>query len=101
MPPISQEKKDKIAAQILQHLYSVSPEAIFTVSVASEIARDEEFTKTLLEELKRKKLVVEVSKNKEGLDYTKRKRWRLSNEAYEAYHRTQVASPRQAYDEEF
>ena len=65
MPPISQEKKDKIAAQILQHLYSVSPEAIFTVSVASEIARDEEFTKTLLEELKRKKLVVEVSKNKD------------------------------------
>ena len=85
MPQISKQKKDKISEQILHHLFSISPQAIFTNAIAQEIARDEEFTKALLLDLKQKKLVVEVAKSPKGQDYQRRQRWRLSNEAYEVY----------------
>ncbi len=89
MPRLSQQKKDKIAEQILHHLFTVAPQSIFTVSIAREIARDEEFTLFLLKDLQKKKLIIEITKNKEGTDYKKRKRWRLSNEVYEVYTRKQ------------
>lgn len=85
MPTISQEKKDKIAEQILHYLFSISPESAFTSLVGKEIARDEEFTKVLLSELQQKKLVVCIQRNSQGVDYTKRQRWRLSNEAFAVY----------------
>lgn len=85
MPRISQKKKDKVSEHILAHLFSIAPQSTFTSSIASEIARDEEFTKALLTDLKSKKLIVEVSKNPEGIDYLKRQRWRLSNEAFDVY----------------
>ncbi|MFH1803094.1 MAG: hypothetical protein ABH864_06645 [archaeon] len=89
MPPISQPKKDKISEQILHHLFSVSPQPKFTAEIAREIARDEEFTKLLLTELKSKSLVAEVTKNSGGTDYLRRRRWRLSNSAFEAYSKHQ------------
>jgi len=89
MPPISQTKKDKIAEQILHHLFSVSPQPIFTAQIAREIARDEEFTKVLLADLKSKNLITEVAKNGNGADYLRRRRWRLSNSAFEAYSKHQ------------
>ncbi len=89
MPPLSQQKKDKITEQILHHLFTVSPQAIFTVHISKEIARDEEFTLALLKELKHRQIIVEVTKNASGKDYLKRRRWRLSNEAYEAYKKHQ------------
>lgn len=85
MPNISQAKKDKIAEQILHHLFSVAPQPLFTAEIAREIARDEEFTKNILSELKSKGLITEVIKNPSGEDYIRRRRWRLSNPAYEAY----------------
>ncbi|MEK6854732.1 MAG: hypothetical protein AABX73_00750 [Nanoarchaeota archaeon] len=90
MPKISQKKKDKIAEQILHYLFTLSPEAIFTSKIANELARDEEFTKSLLLELKSKNLVNEVTKNSKGLDYTRRQRWRLSNPVFEAYKQHQT-----------
>ncbi len=90
MPKLSKEKKDKISEQILHHLFTISPESRFTSEIAKEIARDEEFTKSLLIELTQKKLVVEIKKNKDGLDYAKRQRWRLSNQAYDAYKKHQI-----------
>lgn len=89
MPRLSQSKRDKIAEQLLHHLFSIAPEASFTVTIAREIARDEEFTRSLLIDLKNKKLVVEIAQNPSGLDYKRRRRWRLSNEAYEAYKKHQ------------
>lgn len=89
MPSISNQKKDKIAEQILYYLFSVSPETKFTSDIAKEIARDEEFTKSLLIELKQKNLVVEINKNSLGLQYIRRQRWRLSNEAFKVYSKTQ------------
>ncbi|MBU0760058.1 MAG: hypothetical protein KJ600_00455 [Nanoarchaeota archaeon] len=90
MPPISQTKKDKIAEQILHHLFSVSPQPIFTAQIAREIARDEEFTKSLLIDLNLKGLIAEVNQNNLGLKYLRRKRWRLSNLTYEAYNKQQT-----------
>jgi len=85
MPQISQKKKDKIAEQILHHLFSISPDSAFTASISMAIARDEEFILSLLLELKEKNLIVSINKNPQGLEYKKRQRWRLSNQAYEAY----------------
>ncbi len=82
---ISKEKKEKIFEQILFLLYSLSPRAMFTSNIAKEIARDEEFTKKLLLELKNKKLVIEIKKNSKGIPYSKRSRWRLSDDVYNFY----------------
>ena len=86
---ISQEKKEKISEQILAFLYSSSPKPIFTSYIAREIARDEEFVKKLLLDLKNKKLVIEVKKNPKGIIYIKRSRWKLSDMAYKAYKKHQ------------
>lgn len=82
---ISSKKRDKISEQILALLYSLNPKPLFTSHIAKEIARDEEFVKNLLMELKNKKLVLEIKKNPHGIIYTKRIRWILSDEAYKTY----------------
>jgi len=82
---ISKEKKEKISEQILLFLYSVNPKPMFTLYISQEIARDEEFIKKILLELKNKKLVLEVKKNPKGIDYKKRSRWKLSEKVYQAY----------------
>lgn len=82
---LSQEKRDKIAEQILSMLYHIFPQSRFTAELAREIARDEEFIKSLMFELKEKNLVVAVKKNYKGDFYSRRIRWRLTNQAYSAY----------------
>lgn len=94
MPPVSQQKKDKITEQILHHLFTHAPEALFTVSIAKEIARDEEFTLSLLKDLQKKHLIIEINKNKDGTAYKKRRRWRLANEVYKVYAQQQPKQPR-------
>jgi predicted transcriptional regulator with HTH domain len=85
MPTISQKKKDKISEQILHYLFTISPESKFTSEIAEEIARDEEFTKTLLIDLLSKKLISMITKNSNGINYIRRQRWALSKKAYEIY----------------
>ncbi len=82
---ISEEKKKKISEQILAVLYSTTPRPLFTAHIAKEIARDEEFTKKLLFDLKKKNLLAEIKKNSSGKTYKKRSRWRLGDNAYKAY----------------
>jgi predicted transcriptional regulator with HTH domain len=89
MPTISKVKKDRISEQILHFLFEVSPESKFTSDISREIARDEEFIKSLLLDLEKKGLVNIINKNKSGKEYTKRQRWRLSNQAFEAYSKAQ------------
>lgn len=89
MPTVSSKKKEKISEQLLHYLFSISPESAFTATAAEEIARDEEFTKSLLVNLKSKNLVVEINKNPEGTEYLRRQRWRLSNQAYDFYKKHQ------------
>ncbi len=92
MPQISQSKKDKITEQILHHLFTVAPESKFTVEISRELARDEEFILSILQNLEKKNMVVSISKNKEGTQYLRRKRWRLSNEVYDVYKKHQSRS---------
>ncbi len=82
---ISEQKREKISEQILALLYSVSPRALFTLNIAKEIARDEEFVKSLLLTLKKKEWVVEIKKNPKGIPYLKRSRWKLGDSVYQVY----------------
>jgi len=82
---ISAEKRERISEQILATLFMNSPKPLFTFYIAKDIARDEEFVKDLLEDLKKKGLVVKVDKNPKGISYKRRARWKMSNEAYNAY----------------
>jgi hypothetical protein len=86
---ISKEKKEKISEQILAYLYSTNPKPIFTFHIAKELARDEEFIKKLLIDLKKKEFVIEITKNPQGKDYTKRIRWKLSERIYLLYRQKQ------------
>ena len=86
---ISEKKREKIFEQILSYLFSQSPKALFTSNIASEIARDEEFVKKLLLDLKKKNLIVEIKKNPQGVDYLRRSRWRLREETYTLYKKIQ------------
>jgi len=89
---ISEQKKEKISEQILALLYSISPKPLFTLNIAKEIARDEEFVKALLLQLKKKEFIIEIKKNPKGLPYLRRSRWKLSDAVYQAYkkHQNQV-----------
>ena len=100
MPQISQKTKDKIAEQILHYLFTISPEPTFTSIIASNLARDEEFTKSLLTDLEKKRLVVCITKNPSGIDYIRRQRWRLSSQTYDAYQKHQNNSNKIQTNEE-
>jgi len=82
---LSKEKRDKIAEQILIHLYQSFPKQLFTAEISKEIARDEEFIKNLMFELKDKNLVLAIKKNEAGKEFVRRIRWQLSGPAYQAY----------------
>jgi predicted transcriptional regulator with HTH domain len=82
---ISQNKKEKISEQILLFLYTSFPKQPFTAEIAREIARDEEFVKLLLLDLQHKSLVTAIHKNKQGMNFTRRIRWRLPSNIYEIY----------------
>ena len=85
MPKISNEKKQKIQEQILFYLYNSFPTPKFISDIAKELARDEEFIKTLMIHLSKNELIIKIDKNPQGIKYTKRLRWRLSNKAHKAY----------------
>ena len=82
---ISDKKKEKISEQILAFLYSINPKSSFTSKIAQEVARDEEFIKKILFDLKEKKFVIEIKKNPQGIDYLRRSRWKLSDIIYNSY----------------
>ncbi len=89
MPLISPQKIEKILEQILSYLFSIFPNQIFTSDIAKEIARDEEFTKSLLNDLEKKELVIKINKNPKGFKYLRRIRWRISNKSYQIYKKLQ------------
>jgi len=90
---LSKEKREKISEQILSLLFQNFPKPLFTAEIAKEIARDEEFIKTLLLELKDKNLLTLIRKNEKGLLFVRRLRWQLSPEAHKIYYeRTQSFS---------
>ena len=82
---ISEAKREKIIEQILALLFSNSPKSLFTSYIAKEIARDEEFIKEILFNLKKRNLITLINKNSEGKMYKRRARWTLSDEVYKIY----------------
>ena len=86
---ISDQKKEKIVEQILHFLYQSFPKNPFTAEIAREIARDEEFVKKLLLELKEKNIVVAIRKNKDGIAFSRKIKWKLSSRVYDLYHSKQ------------
>ncbi|MDD5191753.1 MAG: hypothetical protein PHH54_05315 [Candidatus Nanoarchaeia archaeon] len=82
---LSKNKKDRIAEQILAFLYHSFPRQPFTAEIAREIARDEEFVKRILNELKEKGLIISIRKNAKGIAFTRRSKWRLSQKVYDIY----------------
>jgi predicted transcriptional regulator len=82
---ISKEKREKIFEQILALLFNISPKMIFTSHIAKELARDEEFTKKLLQDLNKKGFIIEIKKNSDGKEYSKRSRWKLTEKIYNVY----------------
>ena len=85
MVKISADNKEKIKEHILSLLYHNSPNALFGAEIAREIIRDEEFSKNLLLELEKQKLVTSVNINNKGISYVRRLKWRLTNNAFRAY----------------
>lgn len=88
---ISQQKKDKIIEQILLYLYQIFPSYPFTSEIAREIARDEEFIKKMLLELKDKNFVLAIKTSKKGEPFSRRLKWKLSNKVYDIYHSKQTS----------
>jgi len=82
---LSKDKKEKIAEQILSLLFHSFPKQLFTAEIAKEIARDEEFIKNIMFDLKDKNLVLAIKKNETGKDFIRRIRWQLTSPAYQAY----------------
>jgi len=82
---ISQTKKNRIIEQILSFLYHSFPNQPFTAEIARDIARDEEFIKTLLFELQTKGLVTPIRRNSKGEIFSRRLKWRLANKVYDVY----------------
>ncbi len=82
---ISKPKKDRIIEQILQYLYHSFPKQPFTAEIAREIARDEEFIKKILLELKDTGIIIAIMKNNKGEPFSRRLKWRLSNKVYDIY----------------
>ncbi|MAG02743.1 hypothetical protein CMI42_05380 [Candidatus Pacearchaeota archaeon] len=86
---ISDQKKEKIVEQILHYLFQSFPETPFTAKIARETARDEEFIKKLLLELKEKNIVVAIQKDNKGNQYSRKIKWKLSSRVYDLYHSKQ------------
>ena len=82
---LSQEKRDRISEQVLSHLFHSFPKDPFTAEIAREIARDEEFIKKILFDLKEKNLIIAIRKNKHGEPFSRRVKWRLTKKVYEVY----------------
>lgn len=90
---ISKNKIEKIFEQILALLYSNNFRPLFISEIAKEIARDEEFVKRLILELRDKKLILKINKNPKGIPYIKRARWKLTDKTYETYKKHQNNNP--------
>jgi len=87
MPRISEQKVKKICEQALEFLYLNHPASFFTSQIAGELARDEEFMKTILSSLEAKQLVRRVTKSPTGEEYLERTKWALSPATKEKYSR--------------
>jgi len=82
MSKLSSTKKEKIIADILALLYENNLKPIYTKEIANSIARDKEFTLSILKSLEKQ----EVIKQTKGATKQKtRRKWLITEKAYKAY----------------
>lgn len=82
---LSKAKREKIAEQVLSFLFHSFPKQPFTAEISRELARDEEFIKNLLYELKDRGIVSAIKKSATGADFIRRVKWQLTAQAYAVY----------------
>ena len=82
MSKISQEKIEKLKEEVLRVLYEEYPQFKYTYQVSDIMLRDNEFILTLLNDLKKMNLVINIEESK-GKNI--KKKWSLTNAAYEKY----------------
>ena len=82
MSKISDKKKDRIKEDIIQELYENYPGFLYTENISEKIIRDSEFTLSLLNDLKKGKVVNVLNETKGNK--IKRK-WQLHENAFDAY----------------
>jgi len=76
MSKISEKTKILLKNDIMSILHEASLKPLYTIAIADELRRDNEFTLKLLLELKDQNLVEEIKKGKRG-DYLARRKWRI------------------------
>ncbi len=84
MSRISEKNVNKIQEDILALLYENALQGLFTKSIADELARDDEFVLALLKKLEKKRIVRQAGKSEDSAS-GKRRRWVLTDKAYNAY----------------
>ena len=82
MSKISQEKIERIKEEILRILYENYPGFMYTNDVADAVVRDNEFTLSLLKELKKNNLLMNIEQSK-GIKI--KRRWTLTKITHEKY----------------
>ena len=80
MVKLSNKTLNFLKDDIISILYENNLKPLLTKEIASELRRDKEFTKTLLNELKQQGILAEVKKNNKGKNYIKRIRWIIKPE---------------------
>lgn len=85
MSRISQKKVEKIKEDILSVLFEAGMHGMFTKQIGDEIARNDEFTLKLLQNMEKQEIIKQIIKTKKGAEFIRRKQWMLTDNAYEAY----------------
>lgn len=85
MVKLSEKTIQLLKDDIMSILYENPLKAMFTNEIAVELRRNNEFTKKLLLELKKKGLVEEVNKNKRGQEYLRNKKWRIPSRVLKVF----------------
>ena len=85
MVRLSQDKIKLLKDDILSILYESKFQPLFTNQIATDLRRDNEFTKLLLLELEKEGVVERVKKNKLGKAYLSRIKWMIPLSVRQAY----------------
>ncbi|HII15811.1 MAG TPA: hypothetical protein HA362_05880 [Nanoarchaeota archaeon] len=84
MTRLSEKTENHLKDEIVSALYH-SKRSMFSNQIATEICRDNELVKRLLAELDKMGVVERLLKNKRGVSYKERNRWRLRPEVEKAF----------------
>lgn len=85
MSKLNQKTLEKIKSDVLSILYDHNDEGLFSAQIANNIIRDEDFVQNLMLELEKLHVVKRDKLTRKGSNFIRRKRWRLTEKAFEAY----------------